>query len=62
MPVLLFGAVPLGDPEFEVGDRHDLGVPGLAGSLPGEDVSLLVARCALVSLDPYEVHGLALAA
>jgi hypothetical protein len=62
MPLLLLGVVSFRDPEFEVGDRHDLGVSGLAGGLSGEDICLLVARCALVSLDPCEVDGLALSA
>jgi hypothetical protein len=42
-----------------MGDRHDFGVSGLAGGLSGEDICLLVARCTLVPLDPYEVDDFA---
>jgi hypothetical protein len=62
VPFLLLGVIPLRDPEFEVGDRHDLGVSDLAGGLSGEGVCLFVSRRALMPLDPYEINGPTLAA
>jgi hypothetical protein len=59
VPFLLFGVEPLRDPEFEVGDRHDLRVSDLAGDPSGEDICLLITRRALVSFDPHEVDGFA---
>jgi hypothetical protein len=44
-----------------VGDRHDLRIPFLLGGPSSQGVRFFVARRALMSFDPDEVDGLALA-
>jgi hypothetical protein len=62
VPFRFLGVISLRDPELEVGDRHDLGISGLARGLSGEGIYLFVAWRALVALDPNEISGSALAA
>jgi hypothetical protein len=49
----------LRDPEFQVGNGHDSRVSRFLGCLFGENIRFLVARCAFVALDPYQIDGFA---